>query len=54
MSIGDPGINLPPAWELTPPMKAWIYKLFTAMDGNQKAVCLNASSEARDPSLNVG
>lgn len=32
----------------------FIYKLFTAMDGNMKQVRLNASSVARDPGLNNG
>ncbi|KAF9064828.1 hypothetical protein BDP27DRAFT_1425414 [Rhodocollybia butyracea] len=49
-----PGINLPPDWESTSKDKRWVYKLFTLMDGNMKAVRLNASSEARDPGLNVG
>ncbi|KIK64513.1 hypothetical protein GYMLUDRAFT_161123 [Collybiopsis luxurians FD-317 M1] len=53
-----PHINLPPGWQATSAKLSagyrWIYKLFTAMDGNMKAVQLNASSEARDPGLTVG
>ncbi|KAF9065627.1 hypothetical protein BDP27DRAFT_1366228 [Rhodocollybia butyracea] len=49
-----PDINLPSNWTKTSQEKSWVYKLFTAMDGNMKQVRLNASSEARDPGFNVG
>ncbi|KIK66952.1 hypothetical protein GYMLUDRAFT_156973 [Collybiopsis luxurians FD-317 M1] len=49
-----PSINLPKGWKDVLFDKKWIYKLFTAMDGNMKAVRLNASSEQHVPGFNVG
>ncbi|KIK60611.1 hypothetical protein GYMLUDRAFT_59373 [Collybiopsis luxurians FD-317 M1] len=49
-----PSINLPSGWKSAPAERKWIYKLFTAMDGNMKAMQLNASSEACNPGLTAG
>ncbi|PBK62771.1 hypothetical protein ARMSODRAFT_990401 [Armillaria solidipes] len=48
-----PHVNLPDGWAKNTE-KAWIYRLFLAIDANFRLRCLNVSNEESDPSLNPG
>ncbi|KAF8069134.1 hypothetical protein FPV67DRAFT_1415501 [Lyophyllum atratum] len=50
----QPGINLPPNWEMAPEDKKFLYALFVGMDANFRLKRKLVSSEERDPSLGGG
>ncbi|KAF8056174.1 hypothetical protein FPV67DRAFT_1432087 [Lyophyllum atratum] len=50
----QPGINLPPNWEMAPEDRKFLYALFIGMDANFRLKRKVASSEERDPSLGGG
>ncbi|KAF8070016.1 hypothetical protein FPV67DRAFT_1413223 [Lyophyllum atratum] len=50
----QPGINLPPNYEIAPEDKRFLYALFLGIDANFRLKRKNVSSEERDPSLGDG
>ncbi|KAF8065132.1 hypothetical protein FPV67DRAFT_1419442 [Lyophyllum atratum] len=50
----QPGINLPPNWEMAPEDKKYLYALFIGMDANFRLKRKIVSSDKRDPSLGGG
>ncbi|TEB19287.1 hypothetical protein FA13DRAFT_1802430 [Coprinellus micaceus] len=50
----QPGMNLPDGWDVAPPGKRWLYRLFIAIDGNFRLKRRLVSSDERDPGYNVG